>query len=199
MLTFLRVGGNFQDLITRSLCGVLGAIWAGFAYAAGGGNPYVMAVFAAIYMIPMIYRFTQSSHTRSGLVGCISFVVVSLTASNTKADPSITTLAWTHGAAFAAGVISAVVVNWMLWPFVARHELRKSISAMILHCGISYRNIIGRYVYHEEGAEPGPEDITRSELLEGRFREGFVRMRQLLVSFETFKYGTARAKMTTRP
>jgi hypothetical protein len=63
------VGGNFQDLVTRSLCGVIGAAWGGFAYAAGNGNPYVMAVFAVLYMVPMLYRFTRSTHPRSGIVG----------------------------------------------------------------------------------------------------------------------------------
>lgn len=57
-----RVGGNIQDMVTRAFSAVLGAVWAGAAYAAGSGNPYVMAVFAAIYMLPMLYRFTQSSH-----------------------------------------------------------------------------------------------------------------------------------------
>lgn len=42
--------------------GVLGAVWAGAGYAAGQGSPYVMGVFAAIYLLPMLYRFTQSSH-----------------------------------------------------------------------------------------------------------------------------------------
>lgn len=42
--------------------GVLGAAWAGAGCAAGQGSPYVMGVFAAIYLLPMLYRFTQSSH-----------------------------------------------------------------------------------------------------------------------------------------
>jgi len=57
-----RVGGNFQDLTTRSAIAGLGAVWGGLAFAAGNGNPWVMAAFAAIYMLPMMYRFTQSSH-----------------------------------------------------------------------------------------------------------------------------------------
>lgn len=57
-----RVGGNIQDLVTRAFAAVLGAVWAGAAHAAGGGNPFVLAVFAAIFMIPMLYRFIQSSH-----------------------------------------------------------------------------------------------------------------------------------------
>lgn len=57
-----RVGGNLQDLVVRSFSALLGAVWAGAAHAAGNGNPYVLAVFAAIFMIPMLYRYTQSSH-----------------------------------------------------------------------------------------------------------------------------------------
>ena len=73
-----RVGGTFQDLAVRTFCAAIGATWGGLAYIADNGNPYVMAIFAAVYMIPMLYRFTQSSHPRSGVVGCLSFTVVSL-------------------------------------------------------------------------------------------------------------------------
>jgi hypothetical protein len=49
-MTFFRTGGNVQDLFTRVFCAVLGSLWAGLAYAAGNGNPYIIAVFAAIYV-----------------------------------------------------------------------------------------------------------------------------------------------------
>ncbi|TVY28227.1 Protein BRE4 [Lachnellula hyalina] len=175
-----RIGGNFQDLVTRALCGVLGAVWGGLAYGARDGNPYVMAAFAAIYMIPMIYRFTQSQHPRSGIVGCISFIVVSLGAKAVDGLPSVAHIAWTRGAAFVVGVVAAVIVNWILWPFVARHELRKALSGMMIYSSIIYRGVVAKYVYYEQGDEPGKEDIERSEMLEGRLREGFVRIRQLM-------------------
>ena len=159
-----------------------------------------MAVFAAIYMVPMIYRFTQSSHPRSGIVGCISFVVVSLGAKANNGLPSVVQIAWTRGVAFVVGVVAAVVVNWILWPFVARHELRKALSAMLIYSSIIYRGVVAKYVYYEKGDEPGEEDVERSgnitlalfvlmpsnsltqhpEMLEGRLREGFVRIRQLM-------------------
>jgi uncharacterized membrane protein YgaE (UPF0421/DUF939 family) len=157
-----RVGGNFQDLVTRALCCVLGAVWGGLAYGADNGNPYVMAVFAAVYMIPMIYRFTQSNHPRSGIVGCISFVVVSLSAKAAHGLPSVVQIAWTRGLAFVVGVVAAVMVNWMLWPFVARHELRKALSAMLIYSSIIYRGVVAKYVYYEKGEEPTKEDIERS-------------------------------------
>ena len=175
-----RVGGTFQDLAMRTFCAAIGAIWGGLAYAADDGNPYVMAVFAAVYMIPMLYRFTQSSHPRSGIVGCLSFTVVSLSAYTGGGYPSVVTIAWTRGAAFVVGLVAALTVNWVLWPFVARHELRKSLSSMMLHSAILYRGVVAKYIYYAKGDEPGPQDVVRSEMLEGRLREGFVRMRQLM-------------------
>ncbi|KAH9208384.1 hypothetical protein DL95DRAFT_40720 [Leptodontidium sp. 2 PMI_412] len=175
-----RVGGNFQDLVTRCLCCILGAVWGGLAYGADNGNPYVMAVFAAIYMLPMIYRFTQSTHPRSGIVGCLSFAVISLSAKANDGLPSTAHIAWTRGLAFVVGVVAAVVVNWVLWPFVARHELRKALAAMMIYSSIIYRGVVAKYVYFEKGEEPTKEDIARSEMLEGRLREGFVRIRQLM-------------------
>ena len=175
-----RVSGNFRDLAIRTLCVIVGSVWGGLAYAAGDGNPYVMAVFAALFMIPMLYRFTQSSHPRSGFIGCISFTVVSLNAYTIDPKSSIVEIAWTRGLALVVGVVSAVLVNWILWPFVARNELRESISTMMLHSAILYRGIVAKYIYYTEGDEPGQEDIARSEMLEGRLREGFVRIRQLM-------------------
>ncbi|KAL8982255.1 MAG: hypothetical protein Q9177_005328 [Variospora cf. flavescens] len=180
LMTHPRVSGTFQDLATRLLCVVLGAVWGGLAYAAGNGNPYVMAIFAAIFMIPMIHRYTQSPHPRSGIIGCISFTVVSLSTMIDQDRSSTVTIAWTRGLAFAVAITTSVLTNWVLWPFVARHELRKSLSAMMLHQAILYRGVISKYILYVDGQEPSAQDIERSEMLEGRLREGFVRIRQLL-------------------
>ena len=179
-----RVGGNLQDLFMRVMCAASGGIWAGLAYAAGvaagRGLPYILALFTVLFMIPMLYRFTQSSHPRSGFIGSISYVVVSLELYTNQGRPSIVEVAWTRGLAFVVGTIAAVIVNWILWPFIARHELRKSLSLMLLHSAVLYRSVVAKYIYYAAGNEPGPEDVVRSEMLEGRLREGFVRIRQLM-------------------
>ena len=175
-----RVGGNLRDLSVRVFVAVIASVWGALAFAAGSGNPYVMAIFAAIFMIPMIYRFTQSSHPRSGVMGCIAFTIVSLSEYDNEGRPSVAYLGWTRGVVFVIGVVSAVVVNWILWPFVARDELRTSIANMLLHSAIVYRRIVAKYVYHNQGDDPTPDDVTQSERLEGRMRESFVRIRQLM-------------------
>lgn len=96
-------------------------------------------------LIP-VFRFTASSHPRSGLMGCISFSVISMSAYTLHGEPSAVKIAWTRGVALIIGIVSAVVINWVIWPFVARHELRKSLSFMMLNLGISYRSVVARFV-----------------------------------------------------
>ncbi|KKY16866.1 putative brefeldin a-sensitivity protein 4 [Phaeomoniella chlamydospora] len=180
ILTVVKIGGNFQDLLTRVVAALIGAVWGGFAYAAANGNPYVVAVFAAILMIPMLYRYTQSSHPRSGIVGCISFTVVSLSAYYEKAEGNIVHFTWPRACAFMVGIVAAIVINWIIWPFVARHELRKSLSSMMQHLSVLYRSVVAKYIYYLESEAPTSRDVERSEMLEGRLREAFIRIRQLL-------------------
>ncbi|KAL8801136.1 MAG: hypothetical protein Q9200_007042 [Gallowayella weberi] len=180
LMTHPRVSGTLQDLAARLFCAALGAVWGGLAYAADGGNPYVMAVFAAFFMIPMIHRYTQSVHPRSGLVGCITFTVISLSALADEGRPSTVKIVWTRGLGFAVAIFASILTNWVMWPFVARHELKKSISAMMLHLAILYRSVVSKYILYAEQKAPSAQDIERSEMLEGRLREGFVRIRQLL-------------------
>ncbi|KAL8839495.1 MAG: hypothetical protein Q9170_001718 [Blastenia crenularia] len=180
LMTHPRVSGTFQDLAARLICVALGAMWGGLAHAAGSGNPYVMAVFAAIFMVPMMHRYTQSPHPRSGVIGCISFTVISLSALANGSRSSTVTIAWTRGLAFGVAILASILTNWIMWPFVARHELRKSLSAMMLHLAILYRGVVSKYIYYDQGHEPSVQDIERSEMLEVRLREGFVRIRQLM-------------------
>lgn len=110
----------------------------------------------------------------------MSFTIVSLSIYTDVTPKSIVHMTWTRGLAFVVGIFAAIVVNWVLWPFIARHELRKSLAAMLLHSAILYRGVVSKYIYYKEGQQPGPSDIARSEMLEGRLREGFVRIEQLL-------------------
>lgn len=118
--------------------------------------------------------------------------MVSLDAYTMRGSLPIVTLSWSLGVAIVVGVVSAVVVNWVLWPFVARHELRKSISAMLFHSAIIYRGVVSKYIYYEDGHAPGEEDIARSEEIEGRLREGYVRIRQLMVNYIMRSINVAR-------
>lgn len=44
-----RVGGSVHDLFVRTGTSIVGVIWATIGFRAGNGNPYVLAVFAALF------------------------------------------------------------------------------------------------------------------------------------------------------
>lgn len=82
----------------------------------------------------------------------------------------------------------------LLDALLPQHHLPKYFTPHYLHLIIMFRNlsannltdVVAKYIYFEEGKEPTPEDIVKSEILEGRIREGFVRIRQLLVSTQPY-------------
>ena len=61
-----RVGGNTQDLATRTIATVFGAAWGGLACAAsssaGSGDPFVLAIFALVFMVPAGALFRRVTH-----------------------------------------------------------------------------------------------------------------------------------------
>ncbi|KAF3905452.1 hypothetical protein ABW20_dc0103997 [Dactylellina cionopaga] len=175
-----RVGGNLNDLTARLIAVVLGALWGALSFAAGNGNPYVMAVFALIFSIPFLYRYMLSYHPRSGLIGWLTFTVVSMTCYNDNRETPAHKIAYTRGTSFIVGVLASVFINWCLWPFVARHELRKSLANMLINLSIVYRAVVAKYIYHDLDYMPSTQDIIESQIREAKLREGFVRIRELL-------------------
>lgn len=123
---------------------ILASIWGALSVGARRGNPYVMAAFAFVAIVPLLYRYTISAHPRSGLIGCVCFTVVSLDAKIYESTSTPTFIAHSRGLAFLIGVVAAVLINWCLWPFIARHELRKSLASMMLHLGFHYRGIVAK-------------------------------------------------------
>lgn len=73
-------------------------------------------------------------------MGCISFTVVSLAEVTAEGKPTPGTVAATHGVAMVVGVVASIIVNWILWPFVARHDLRKAVATMLFYSSIVYRS-----------------------------------------------------------
>lgn len=170
-----RVGGSLHDLVVRSFFAVLSVVWASVGFRAGNGNPYVLAVFAGLFMAPHFYRFVQSSHPRSGLIACIGFTLVSQSmylSKNTYEDTTTIKNAWTRGVAILVGVTSSILISWIFWPFVARHEVRKGMSVVLLHLSQSYKNVVDRYLYKYQGNDPDQWTIALSEIREARLRSG---------------------------
>lgn len=84
--------------------------------------------------------------------------------------------AWTRGVAIIVGVSASIFINWIFWPFVARHEVRKAMSTVLLHISQCYQGVADRYLYKLQGDEPTQLTFSLSEVREARLRAGMLRL-----------------------
>ncbi len=138
--------------------------------------------FAFIILPPLVYRYTQSTHPRSGILAVLAFPIISLSCLTLHSPTrSIVSIAVPRSLSFLIGTTSAVLVNWFFSPFVARHSLRLSLSTSLLHAGILYRHVVATYIDPPfTSAIQSAAQIEQSEIIESHLRESFVRLRELL-------------------
>lgn len=172
-----RVGGNVGDFFARTVLSISGSLWGGIAYRARYGNPYVLGVFCAIYMIPALYRFLLTGHPRSGVVGCLAFTFVSLGLRETE---NIFTGTATKLAAVQIGLMVSIFISWIFWPFVARHEVRKSFSSLLSYLSQSYQIVADRYLYKDADENVTNLTLQMSEIREARIIQNMNALDQLI-------------------
>uniref|UniRef100_A0A060T7H2 ARAD1C21824p n=1 Tax=Blastobotrys adeninivorans TaxID=409370 RepID=A0A060T7H2_BLAAD len=171
-----RVGGNVRDLITRSVFSIMGSLWGAIAYRTRYGDAYVRGLFCALFMIPCMYRYLFTRHPRSGLIGATAFTFVSLTIHGGENIPISALIRY---ASIQIGIVIAVGISWILWPFVARHEVRKSVSTLISHISQSYQLLTERYLYKDTNDEITETTLSLSAIRDARLGQSIYACRQL--------------------
>ncbi|ORZ16323.1 hypothetical protein BCR42DRAFT_465619 [Absidia repens] len=147
-------GGTLQASFWRIVGTIVGALFGWAALEAGGGSPYVLAVFAVILAIPFYYLHLASTYNKVGTVVLIAYMVVALSRYAYPVE--------------GESIESTVCV---VWPFVARHAVRKSIPATLDEQADYFTFLMGTFLYHLPTTPPTVEDIKRSIKMENRIQE----------------------------
>ena len=61
--------------------------------------------------------------------------------------------------------------NRTIWPFVARHAVRKSLAGIIGELGDYYTYLIGTFLFHDKDSQPSDEDVKKAQKMEGRIQK----------------------------
>lgn len=85
---------------------------------------------------------------RSGLAGCLCFTIVSLGLQAQDGAHSPALLATLKGLSFFVGIVVPILASWVLWPFVARHELRVALSSTMIFMSILYQSTYKTVAQH---------------------------------------------------
>ncbi|KAI9281806.1 Fusaric acid resistance protein-like-domain-containing protein [Sporodiniella umbellata] len=162
-------GGTLVASFWRIVGTVVGAMVGWGALQAGGGSPYLLGIFAVLLAIPSFYIHLGSTYNKVGIVCLTTYEVVALSRYVTPPpNETVAETVWKRTLTLVVGVCVALMLNSMVWPFVARHMVRKSIGACLVQLEDYYTFVMGAYLYHDPRSIPSDEDITKGEKMESK-------------------------------
>ncbi|SCU94145.1 LADA_0G06832g1_1 [Lachancea dasiensis] len=180
-----RNTGNWASFSRRLVCSVLG-IFGGWCanQARHFGNPYVIATFASIFCPILSFNFFANGNRKSSFTGILCFTVIALE-SYGKGESDLNTAeiwknTWITGAALLCGILPSIPVNWIIWSFTARHELRMSVASLLAHIGQSYQSVADRYLYRDADDAPTEVTLRYSNIREVRMSQSLIAVKEML-------------------
>ncbi|KAG0172340.1 hypothetical protein DFQ28_011056 [Apophysomyces sp. BC1034] len=165
-------GGTLQAGLWRLVGTVVGGFWGWAALEANGSSPYVLCAFAVIIALPTFYIHFATSYNKVGIITLVSYMIIALNRyAKPVANESTAATVWKRTGTLVVGIIFAAVLNWMLWPFVARDAVRKSISGVLDDLGDYFTYLMGTFLYHDKGIPPTEDDIKESRKIEKKIQK----------------------------
>ncbi|CAO3607852.1 unnamed protein product [Cunninghamella blakesleeana] len=166
-------GGTLSASGWRIVGTLVGALVGWAALEAGGNSPspYVLAVFAVLLAIPFYYIHLASTYNKVGTVVLIAYVVVALSpyAFPVGAEPTELTV-WKRVVTMIVGIVVAMILNSVIWPFVARQAIRKAIPGVLDELADYFTYLFGSFLYRASNYQPTEEDIKYCTKLENKIQ-----------------------------
>lgn len=180
-----RNTGSWSSMLRRFLCALIGIFWGWCANQSRHFcSPYVVATFGGILCALFSFNFFVYRNTKSSFSGLLCFIVIALEPYS-KSSASHNTAAiwkntWVTGLALLIGVALSVPINWVWWSFMARYELRLSLSSLLAHMSQSYQSITDRYLYRDVDDDPTDLTLKLSNVREVRLSQSLIAVKELL-------------------
>ncbi|CAR21689.1 Bre4p [Lachancea thermotolerans CBS 6340] len=184
LLSNRRHSGNWPSMGRRLASALLGIFWGWCSNQARHfGSPYVVATFAGLLCAVLSFNFFANNHTKSSFTGLLCFVVIALEPYSKRSSLNTAFIwknTWVTGVALLCGILLSIPINWILWSFTARHELRISISSLLAHISQSYQSVTDRYLYRDADDAPTELTLKYSSIREVRLSQSLIAVKRLL-------------------
>ena len=69
------------------------------------------------------------------------------------------------------GLFAALILNWMVWPFIAREAIRETLACTIGDLGDYFSYVMGTFLYHDEGLFPTNDEFNEAERMERKLEK----------------------------
>ncbi|OLL26701.1 Protein BRE4, partial [Neolecta irregularis DAH-3] len=168
-----RVGGSVSDLCLQITGVFLGCVF-GFL-AAWTGKVYAFLLVEFCFLAPSVFVFQGTKYTRPAFLAMFSLLVVSTSIYHSDQRRHI---ALSITSTLLLSLVCSTLLNWIIFPFVPRALLRKSLSTMTLNLGIVYRTVLTKYLYAT--TLPSPEELLIASSHDRQLRTSFESIRELI-------------------
>lgn len=139
------------DSIRISLCRIIGtiagAILGLIAFEISRGNPYGLAVLVVVFEIPASMLRMHSRYPPIGTVMGLTTPIVALVTFLDGPDARPEMVAVVRGYMICLGIVAALLVNTLVWPYHARNMLSRELSRMADDLQTMYMNLTRHLFY----------------------------------------------------
>ncbi|ORX94964.1 hypothetical protein K493DRAFT_27351 [Basidiobolus meristosporus CBS 931.73] len=132
----------------RLLSALIGAFWGYLAWVTSHGNMYVVMLFTYVFAFPSLAIFMSGHKGSLGTVGLISFVAVlysmysSVKVFSMPINESTIRVAMNLAANMIYALAVSLVVDMLMWPYMARVELRRHLAKVFHEAGEIFNGIV---------------------------------------------------------
>lgn len=185
LLVHRKYSGKWIALVRRLASALIGIFWGWAANQSRHfGSPYVICTFGGLLVFVFAFNFLVHNNTKSSFTALICFTIIALEpyskGANSLNTAEIWRNTWITGLSFIIAIIVSVPINWIVWSFKARSELRHSVSSLLAHISQSYQAVTDRYLYRDANDAPTEWTLAISHIREVRLTQSMLAVKDLL-------------------
>ncbi|KAF9321536.1 hypothetical protein BG003_001267 [Podila horticola] len=144
------VGATFSVCAMRIIGTLIGSSWALVTYLALPLNPYVILAMMSILAFTVAFLMLESKYPLMGVIMMLSYSSVTFIKYFDNTNETIVHLFYKQAVTVIEGILIAVAVNSLLWPMLARRELRKEIAILIGRQGVLFAELMNRFLLEHQ-------------------------------------------------
>ncbi|KAF9990174.1 hypothetical protein BGZ75_003300 [Mortierella antarctica] len=143
------VGATFSVCAMRIAGTLAGTLWAMLTYLALPRNPYVICAMMLVIAFAGVFLILESAHPKLGIIMLLSYSSITFIMYDGFTTETIFEVCYKRAVTVIIGIIIAVIMNSLLWPILARRELRKEIAFLIGRQGVLFAELVNKFLLEE--------------------------------------------------
>ncbi|KAG0203340.1 hypothetical protein BGX28_004369, partial [Mortierella sp. GBA30] len=143
------VGATFSVCAMRIAGTLAGTLWAMLTYLALPRDPYVICAMMLVVAFAGVFLILESAHPKLGIIMLLSYSSITFIMYEGLTPETIYEVCYKRAVTVIIGIIIAVIMNSLLWPILARRELRKEIAILIGRQGVLFAELVNKFLLED--------------------------------------------------